>query len=425
MIDDILPPEQAAKTKTPKMSTPGAPELENQDDPIDLDELDSKNLEIEDKHDAKNTKVPNKRLSKLKFWKIWHNWSKKRKIITIVAAVLFVAGTAGGAFALFHSSPPPPKPVAKVAPLPPPPPPKPTTLASPLTGVQVAPDLAARPVTGIMIENSPDARPQSGIQDAGVVFEAIAEGGITRFLTLYQDSQPQYIGPVRSVRPYYLDWVAPFDAGIAHVGGSPEALAQVRGGMKDLDQFFNAGSYQRVSSRYAPHNVYTSFAWMDALNKSKGYNSSKFTSWPRKTDEPLKVPTAKSIDINIDGALYNSHYDYDTASNSYLRSEGGKPHVAVVSADDRTGIQLHPKVILTLVMPYSVIDSAGHSGYATNGSGAVTIFQDGGSTQGTWSKASRGAQFEFKDAAGAPIKLNTGQTWLVMAANPAMVVARP
>jgi hypothetical protein len=135
--------------------------------------------------------------------------------------------------------------------------PKPTTVASPLSGVQVSPDLAKRPVTGIMIENSPDARPQSGLQDAGVVYEAIAEGGITRFLALFQDSRPQYIGPVRSLRPYYIDFGWPYQAAIAHVGGSPDALTQIRSGSyRDLDQFFNSGTYSRINSRVAPHNVY-------------------------------------------------------------------------------------------------------------------------------------------------------------------------
>ncbi|MCP5939883.1 DUF3048 domain-containing protein, partial [Klebsiella pneumoniae] len=84
--------------------------------------------------------------------------------------------------------------------------PKPTTVANTLTGLQVAPDVNQRPVTGVMIENSTDARPQSGLDQAGVVFEAIAEGGITRFLALFQDTQPDYVGPVRSSRPYYVQW---------------------------------------------------------------------------------------------------------------------------------------------------------------------------------------------------------------------------
>ena len=286
------------------------------------------------------------------------------------------------------------------------------TVASPLSGVQVEPELAKRPVTAIMIENSPDARPQSGIADAGVIFEAIAEGGITRFITLYQETQPQHIGPVRSLRPYYIDWAAAFDASIVHIGGSPDALAQIRSGGKDLDQFFNAGSFWREGSRPAPHNVYTSFEKLDALNKAKGYDSSTFTPWPRKVDQKLATPMAKTIDLAISSANFNVHYDYDPSYNFYRRSEGGGAHLATSSAGDKTGVQIAPKVVVALVVPYRIVDSSGHSGYGVNGSGTVYIFQDGFVVQGTWSKVDRGSQLTFKDTAGEPIKFNAGQTWV-------------
>jgi len=352
----------------------------------------------------------------------WHHRSHLQRFAIVSLALLVFGGGACGAYYLAQPKSEPSieiskKPKAKEV--------VPATVASPLSGVQVPPDLAKRSVTAIMIENSLDARPQSGLLEAGVIFEAIAEGGITRFLTLFQDTRPQYIGPVRSLRPYYLDWAAAFDAGIAHVGGSPEALKQVRGGMKDLDQFFNAGSFWRVSTRAAPHNVYTSFERLDALNKSKGYTSSTFASWPRKADSALNPPTAKTIDVNISSARYNSHYDYDAASNSYLRSEGGAPHKATTSADDTVGQQLHPKVVIALVMAYSIVDGAGHSGYATSGSGGMSVFQDGGVTSGTWSKAERKSQFEFKDAAGAPLKLNAGQAWVVIVSDPGKIVSAP
>lgn len=343
----------------------------------------------------------------------WQNLSRRRKIITlsIVVTLLTLAGIGSAMFMSEDKKAPTPAAV-KVKQEPP----KLTTLPSPLSGLQVAPELASRPVTAIMIENSLDARPQSGLGEAGVIFEALAEGGISRFIVLFQDTQPQYIGPVRSLRPHYLDFAAPFDSGIAHVGGSPEALAQVRSGMKDLDQFFNAGSYWRVTTRRAPHNVYTSFEKLDALNKSKGYNNSKFASWSRKADQAMPVPTAKSIDLNLSSANFNVHYDYDSATNSYIRFIGGKPHLATNSATDTAGQQLRPKVVLVLVM-------SGH--YNTNGSGQMFVFQDGGVTPGTWAKVDRPSQFVFTDAASAGIKLNAGQTWVTIVGNPGMVVHRP
>jgi hypothetical protein len=302
-------------------------------------------------------------------------------------------------------------------------PPKPTTVASPLTGVQVDPELAKRPVTGIMIENSIDARPQSAIHEAGVAFEAIAEGGITRFLTLFQETKPQYVGPVRSLRPYYIDFAAAFQAPIAHVGGSPDALSQIRSGGRDLDQFFNAASYWRVSSRRSPHNVYTSFERLDALNQQKGYTSSQFTPWPRKAETKLATPTARVIDVNISSALYNSHYDYDGASNSYARSEGGQPHISTSAESGNPSQQIKPKVVIVLVVPYSL--SGKYSVYNTNAGGTAYVFQDGGVTVGTWSKADRNSQFVFKDANGQPLALNAGQAWVTLVANPEKVTYAP
>lgn len=287
-------------------------------------------------------------------------------------------------------------------------PPKPTTVASTLSGLQVDPTVNQRPVTGVMVENSLQARPQSGLSQAGVVFEAIAEGGITRFLALYQDTAPDDIGPIRSARPYYAQWLLGFDGAYAHVGGSPEALANIRAwGVKDLDQFANGGSYHRISSRDAPHNVYTSIAALNQLEAAKGYTTSTFKGFDRKKESPAKTPSAKAIDMRLSGPLYNTHYDYNAASNSYGRSEGGAPHV-----DAATNAQLNPKVVVALIMPYGLEADGYHSSYSTLGSGQAYIFQDGTVTVGNWTKPDNATQFSFTDAAGKPIKLNPGQTWV-------------
>ncbi len=359
----------------------------------------------------------------LRFWHWWLSLSKNERF-AIIAVSLLVFGA--GSLAWFSFIQPKSNPSLTFVRHPKPKPKAPITAASPLTGLQVDPSLVGRPVTGIMIENSVFARPQSGLQDAGVVYEAIAEGGITRFMALFQDSTPQYVGPVRSLRPYYLDMAAPFQASIVHVGGSPDALSIVRNGnYRDLDQFFNADYFHRVSYRDAPHNVYTSFDRLDALNQSKGYTSSHYTIWPRKADKKLAVPTAKTIDVQISSADFYSHYDYDVATNTYLRSEGGAAHMELVSADDKSGTQIHPKVVIALVMDYSIADDGQHSVYADTGTGTAFVFQDGGVVQGSWSKADSGSQIEFKDSAGVPLKLNSGQTWLTLVADPSKVHYTP
>lgn len=333
-------------------------------------------------------------------------WRPNRKQAILMAAALVVLISSGTAFALTHRSKPTPiaKAPAKIAPKP-----APKPIVSPLTGLTVTAEQQARPVTAVMIENSPDARPQSGLDQAGVVFEAIAEAGITRFMALYQESNPGTLGPVRSSRPYFLDWEMGFDAAYAHVGGSPDALQRIRDiGVKDLDQFYNSGAYHRISSRYAPHNVYTSMDALVGAGTSKGWTKSTYTPLVRKAkDTPSASPNAKSINLAISGAFYNVHYDYDAATNSYKRSEGGNVH-----ADNETKQQLSPKVVIAMATPYSLMADGYHSMYQTVGTGKILVFQDGIVTSGSWSKADPKSQIVLTDDAGKPLALNPGQTWI-------------
>jgi len=335
-------------------------------------------------------------------------WPPSRKEVIIGGAIAFIIASGLGSWLLTQRGPKPVAAAPKISVVKKPAVVVPTTVASTLSGLPVEPSVNSRPITGVMIENSPDARPQSGLAQASVVFEAIAEGGITRFLALFQDTQPDNVGPVRSARPYYLQWALGFDATYGHVGGSPEALADIKSwGVKDMDQFYNSGSYRRISTRYAPHNVYTSLATLGQLEASKGYGASTFKGWSRKADKPLATPTAKSIDLAISGPTYNVHYDYDVASNTYKRSEGGAAHI-----DADTNVQISPKVVIAMVLPYSLESDGYHSSYNTLGSGQAFVFQDGGVTLGTWNKADNAGPLSFLDSAGQPLALNAGQTWL-------------
>lgn len=290
--------------------------------------------------------------------------------------------------------------------------PKPSPAAiyySPLTGVKVPDETSTKQVvTAIMIENSPDARPQSGIADAGVVFEAIAEGGITRFLTLYQESKPQLVGPVRSLRLYYVDWLAPFQASVAHIGGSKFALNEIRNGeYRDIDEFFNSKTYWRAKDRYAPHNVYTSFERLDALNMKKGYSSSDFNAWPRQDGKAAATITANEIDVKISSAPYNSRYAYDKTTNSYARYLGGSAHM------DREKGAIKPAVVIVMDTTMTqVMEDGWRQQIKTIGSGRAHVFQNGIVTVATWTKKDRGGQISFTDSEGKEIKLNRGQTWI-------------
>lgn len=385
----------------------------NTDTNLGADSLEAPHLySQEEGFAAANASQKTKKKSRFSHLVFFKHATKKQQMIGGALAAVLIVGGGTGVYALSKAD----KPTSNVAT-----PvvqktvdaPKPTTEASKLTGEQISPELNKRPVTGIMIENSPDARPQAGLKDAGIVYEAVAEGGITRFLTLFQESQPDYIGPVRSVRPYYVDLLLPYDASITHAGGSADGLNRVKSmGVKDIDHGANGGAFKRVNDRYAPHNLYTSMADLDKVSASRGFTTSNVKSLARKKEQAGQAITAKAIDISISSALYNVHYDYDAASNTYKRSEGGKPH-----NDHRSGQQLAPKVVVTMAMNYS--QKGIYSVYQTTGSGSVKIYQDGIVQQGTWSRASERDQFTFADEAGKPIALNAGQTWitLVKAAN--------
>lgn len=330
-------------------------------------------------------------------------------------AVVFIIAVGVTLLILFLTMKPhTPAPSVSIKPKPAPQAPAPTKYYSPITGLEVANQAATtEPVTAIMIENSPDARPQSGLSKAGIIFEAIAEGGITRFATIYQGNKPALIGPVRSLRPYYLSWIAPFDASIAHVGGSALALSQVRdGSYRDIDQFFNAGTYWRSTDRFAPHNVYTSGDKLDALNNAKGYTSSNPIGFTR-VDPSLpdaKKPqgaAATSIHISISGYYYDPSFGYDPASRTYARTLEGAPQV------DREAGQLAPAVVIVMKVPTVLGFEDGYREQMTViGTGQAYVFQRGQVFEGTWSKAGQRDQLKFFGTDGKEIPLERGQTWI-------------
>lgn len=373
--------------------------------PDEVAKTDVNTPEISNKEAARPGFAKDGSGSKKRSLKKWFLGLDRKKQVALVAVLILLLVGTGFAYQAFLKPDPKPAPVAKKEE----PREEPKKIYySPLTGVPVSQEQSQLPVTGVMIENSPDARPQSGLNKAGVVFEAIAEGGITRFLALYQEDQPDYVGPVRSVRPYYVDWLQGFDAAIAHAGGSAEALEKIRNeGVKDLDQFANSKAYRRVSNRYAPHNLYSSLGDLTNLQRAKGWNSSSFTGFARKAEKASAAPTARTVNVKISGALYDVQFDYDPASNGYKRLLAGKPHV-----DERSKEQVSPKVVVALVVPYGIHGDGIHSVYKTIGSGTAYIFQDGIVTEAVWEKTSGKSQIGFKDAAGKVVQLNPGQTWI-------------
>jgi len=291
-------------------------------------------------------------------------------------------------------------------------PPKPTTVASPLTGLQVTPEAAAQPITAVVIENHTDARPQSGLSQAGVVYEALAEGGITRFLAFFLDEKPKEVGPIRSIRTYFVDWALEFNAPVAHVGGNIDALDIIRPlRMKDMNEFAYGSSFYRTRDRYAPHNMYSTMDKLWALEKQLGYDGkSDFTTTPRATKEKAAATADHpNIHINYSYNGYQVDYQYAAATNDYARLLAGKPHI-----DRNTGQQIHVKNVVVQYMTtnYGTTRIGEQTVImGTPGSGKAVVFRDGTAIVGTWSKTAHSSRTIFKDSTGTEIKLNPGNTW--------------
>ena len=257
--------KKAAKMVSEMPSTPKSDSDEEIAEPVFIPPEEVAALE-----EAKEATKPLPQRPKKASW--WKRTPKKKKLLILIPSAVALLLLIG--LALYFTVFKKPKPVPVIAA----PavvqkviePPKPTTVASKLTGVQIDPEFNKRGVTAIMIENSIDARPQSGLLEAGVIYEAIAEGGITRFVALFQESKPDYIGPVRSARPYYIDWLLPYKAIYGHIGGSPVALQMISDlGIRDFSESGGANTFTRITTRFSPHNAYTNFAGIDALRASR------------------------------------------------------------------------------------------------------------------------------------------------------------
>ena len=280
---------------------------------------------------------------------------------------------------------------------------------------------------GVMIENHVDARPQSGLSRADVIYEAVAEGGITRFLAIYHCQDAGDIAPVRSARTYYLDWLSEYEAAHAHVGGAntpgpANALGQIRQyGIRDLDQFgLGFPTYWRSTDKFAPHNVHTTTErlWKateerdwGAVDASTGLSWDKnFRQWKFKEDVSLEQRPASGsavVEFWASQPSYSVSWKYDRDKNSYLRYHGDQ-----VQIDPLTGEQIAAKVVITQFLEERTArdgyPSDLHLLYRTTGQGEALVFQDGKVTKATWRKKGRIDRSLYFDEKSQEIAFNRG-----------------
>ncbi|MCG2692716.1 DUF3048 domain-containing protein, partial [Candidatus Parcubacteria bacterium] len=292
-----------------------------------------------------------------------------------------------------------------------------------LDGVLVDKQASSTRALAVVLENYFESRPASGLSQASIVYETLAEGGITRFLALYDaSSSVEEIGPVRSCRTYYLNLAEEYQALFAHVGGSPACLDNIKRrayDVYDLNQYFKAHYFWR-NGRQAPHNVYTSSELLNEyLNEMAIDKEYEFESWLYKDGQDMvrlgfktqpnvaKDEQGKNIVIDYSYANYKVEWQYDEVAKDYLRYLGGKVH------QDKDGFKIRAKNIIVQYVKTSLIDKIGRLKMELEGRGEALVFQDGKVIKGYWKKSERGERTRFYcDEDDEEIALNPGVTWV-------------
>lgn len=291
------------------------------------------------------------------------------------------------------------------------------TTANPLDGTQASLATANRHPLAIMVENHTAARPQIGLDKASIIYEAITEGGITRFMAIYGPEDADKVGPVRSLRTFFLDWAEEYNAFVAHVGGNIDALDRVGPeGALDLDQFaLGEKAYWRVpeAGKAIEHTMYTDTNKLYQAAQDKGYpmkanfDSFKFLN-PKKF--VVNQGTSQTISIDFSSPSYAVSYQYDPLTNNYTRSLAGNLH-----RDRSTGNQLAPtNIIIQAVERHAGFTRINEDSWTfdTIGQGKAIILYGGKKIDATWKKMSLKDRTKFYDnATQKEIEFLPGQFW--------------
>lgn len=283
-----------------------------------------------------------------------------------------------------------------------------------LKGEIVAEGLQIPYPMGVMIENLPSVRPQAGLQGASIVYETFVEGLATRFLVMYEKDGLEEIGPVRSARPYYTQWVAEYDSLYAHAGGSPEALINIYNWeLNSINQIGGGGQYYwRDSSKGAPHNLYTSseLLFRALVDKELANQEPSYQVWNFKDDEPQagELAEEKYIRLPMSGGSWAVEYKYDPAQNNYIRYNAGIEH-----KDTQTNEAIRVKNVVVQIIPEIVaFGELGRLTLEIEGEGEALIFIDGGYNVGTWKKEGTNDRTIYYYEGGREVEFNVGNTWV-------------
>jgi hypothetical protein len=259
-----------------------------------------------------------------------------------------------------------------------------------------------RKLVGIIIENHQGARPyQQSLKDALFVQEFFVEGLITRFLVLLDTrSLPEIIGPVRSLRPYFVDSALPWTDVIIHAGGSPEAFERTRElPVTAINGLAHPKEFYRHTVAAAPHNLFTTATLMKKLIPA----DSDPVRWPPyETGGAPTGENASTIEIDFHSSTHDVRYDYQGVSGYYDRTNGDTEH------------QGEPRNVLILESPILGVGEVGRLEISMEGRGHALLFRSGHVYEGFWTKKNAKDSYQFFLEEGEPMIFATGQTWMTV-----------
>jgi hypothetical protein len=269
------------------------------------------------------------------------------------------------------------------------------------------PELENVAALAVKIDNHPDARPQWSLSQADVIFEENVES-LTRFIAIFHSRLPSVIGPIRSARTSDLNILAAFNRPVlAWSGGNKNVTAVVRsaassGIVVNVSAQSIGRCYRRESGRKAPHNLVVAPGC--ALDAAPSAGPAR-APW---TFDDAYAPVGANdggFELRMDGVRVG--WTWDPGSGTYLRQQDRRAHVA---AD---GSQIGASNVVVMSVAYLPSPADVRSPEAqTLGSGAVVVHRNGIGVVGTWSRVNATDPFLFSDAAGVPIPLTSGTTFV-------------
>ena len=297
---------------------------------------------------------------------------------------------------------------------------------APLTGlITTDSSLAQRRALAVKVDNSgSESRPQAGLAAADIVYEVLVEAARTRFIAVFHSEIPSRIGPVRSARSSDIDILDDLATPYLASSGANNTV------LRELGQAARAGTlvdvggarmyapYTRDRSRRAPHNLYFLYE-----NLGGGDPDSLPGGLPDAPPVPLfefgspnppGLPDATGVTVTYHKGSGNvvSHI-WDSISGGWVRIQRGSVH----TTETDFGIaEVAPANVAVVWMPYGTSAADRRSPQALSyGSGEALVLISGSVHEAVWERTEGQIGFRFSDAAGNPLSLSPGATWLLLA----------